>query len=77
MGWNDHIDFELYDLIEDLVDEGYLEEGTSAYGIAQKVIHEGYESLSPKQRYVYNTIVVPALTERAEDLKAQRIRDMD
>src|SRR5713226_2051744 len=38
-----------------------LEEGTAAYGIAQKVINEGYDSLSPKQRRVYDRIVVPAL----------------
>jgi hypothetical protein len=48
MGWNDHIDLELHDLIEDAVDTGWLEEGTAAYGVAQKVIHDGYESLSPK-----------------------------
>jgi hypothetical protein len=58
MGWNDHIDFELHDLIEDLVDEGYIEKGTASYGVAQQVIHSGYDSLSPKQRYVYDTIVL-------------------
>jgi hypothetical protein len=26
MGWNDHIDLELHDLIEDAVDTGWLEE---------------------------------------------------
>jgi hypothetical protein len=77
MGSNDHIDLELYELVEDAADEGYLERETAAYGIAQKVIHEGYESLSQKQRYVYDTIVVPALEKRGEDLDIQRIKDTD
>jgi hypothetical protein len=75
MGWNDHVDYELYDAIEDAVDAGWLEEGTPAYGIAQKVIYEGYESLSPKQRYVYDTYVVTALEKREEELEVQRIMD--
>jgi hypothetical protein len=50
MGFNDHIDFDLHEAIQDLLDEGMLEEGTPAHGIAQQVIHTGYDSLSPKQR---------------------------
>ena len=75
MGWNDHIYMELYESIEAITDEGYIEKGTAAYGIAQQVIHSGYELLSPKQRYVYDTIVVPALEKRAEKLEVQRIKD--
>lgn len=63
MGWNDHVDFELHEAIEMLVEEGYLEEKTPAYGIAQQVIHQGYESLSDKQRWVYNSVVVKALED--------------
>ena len=73
MGWNDHVDFDLHDLIEDAVDAGWLEEGTAAYGIARKVIYEGYESLSPKQRYLYDTYVATALKRREEELEVQRI----
>jgi hypothetical protein len=75
MGWNDQIDLELHDLIEDAVDTGWLEEGTAVYGVAQKVIHDGYKSLSPKQRYVYGTYVVTALEKREEGLESQRIMD--
>jgi hypothetical protein len=75
MGWNDHVDFELHDLIEDAVDAGWLEEGTAAYGVAQKVIHDGYDSLSPKQRHVYDTYVVTALEKRQEELEVQRIME--
>ena len=67
----------MYDAIEDAVDAGWLEEDTPAYGVAQKVIYEGYESLSPKQRYVYDTYVVPALEKRAEEVEDQRIKDSD
>ncbi|RMU68340.1 hypothetical protein ALP24_02440 [Pseudomonas syringae pv. aptata] len=46
MGRNDHVDWELDDAINDLIDEGLLEAGTPAYGVAQQVIHSGIESLS-------------------------------
>jgi hypothetical protein len=75
MGWNDHIDFELYEAIQDLVDEGYLEEGSPPFGIAQQVVHSGYDSLSPKQRYIYDTVVIPALERRSEELEVRRIMD--
>jgi hypothetical protein len=69
MGWNDHVDFELYEEIEDLVAAGALEEGTPAYGVAQKVIHEGYDLLSPNQRWLFDTYVVPALERRKKELQ--------
>lgn len=73
MGYNDHIDWELLELIRDLVDEGEIEEGTPAYGVAQQVIHSGYESLSAKQRAVYDLNVLPALERRAEELRAIQV----
>jgi hypothetical protein len=73
MGWNDHIDELLYEEIEDLVAEGALEEGTPAYGVAQKVIHEGYDLLSPNQRWVFDTYVVPALERRKKELRLLEI----
>jgi hypothetical protein len=59
----------LHEEIEDLVAEGELEEGTPAYGIAQRVINLGYDSLSPKQRWVYDTFVIPALDRREKELR--------
>lgn len=67
MGWNDHVDFGDIEVIEQAVEQGLLEEGTPPHGIALKVAHEGLESLSPKQRHVYNKHVLPALAEIAED----------
>lgn len=74
MGWNDHVDFELYEAISDAVDEGYLEEGTSAYGIAQQVVDQGYDSLSDKQKWVYDNKVLPALKGVQEHHDAEHRR---
>lgn len=73
MGHNDHIDFELHDAIQDLVDEGLLEEGTPAYGIAQQVITQGWNSLSDRQRWVYEKHVEPLLKKRGKELRIQEI----
>ena len=66
MGFNDHIDFDLHEAIQDLLDEGMLEEGTPAYGIAQQVIHTGYDSLSPKQRTLYDAVCADKAWRRAQ-----------
>lgn len=75
MGFNSHIDFELHDAIQDLVDEGLLEEDTPAHGIAKQVVEQGYESLSDKQRRVFDTVVTPALDKRTEELRIRQIVD--
>ena len=73
MGYNDHIDFNLLGAINDLVDEGLLEKGTPAYGIAQQVIHAGYDSLSANQKYVYDKEVISALEKRANENRINEI----
>ncbi len=75
MGHNDHIDFELYDAIEDLVAEGEIEENSKAHGIARQVIHQGYDSLSDAQKWIYDREVIPALKRRHESLEAIRIQN--
>ena len=74
MGWNDHIDFDLHETVSDAVDEGYIEEGTPAYGVAQQVIHEGYDSLTDKQKWVYGHQVLPALKGLQEERDAEHRR---
>jgi len=69
VGHNDHIDMDLHYAITDLVDEGYIEDKSPAYGVAQQVIHSGYDSLSQKQRILYDSVVVPALSERGKEIK--------
>jgi len=73
MGWNDHIDWLLKKEIQGLVAEGVLEEGTPAYGIAQRVIHG--DPLSPNQQWVFDTYVDPALERRKEELRLLEIAD--
>lgn len=46
MGWNDHQDPELTDLIEQLTAGGYLAEETPAWAVARKVAVSGKASLS-------------------------------
>ncbi|MDD2114151.1 hypothetical protein NP554_20430 [Pseudomonas asiatica] len=75
MGWNDHVDWELNDAIQDLLDEGLLEEGTPGHGIAQQVIHEGYEGLSDKQKHVFDKYVGEPLKKRQKELDVRRIID--
>jgi hypothetical protein len=68
MSVNDY-NVDLYEAVEDLIDERELEKGTPAYGIAQQVIHMGYDSLSPKQRTLYDAVVIPALRRRGRELR--------
>jgi hypothetical protein len=63
MGLNDH-DQKLDEAIEDLLKRGDLDRGAPAYGVALKVIHTGYESLTRMQKALYNAVVVPALQKR-------------
>ncbi len=62
MSVNDY-DQDLYDCIQELG----LDEKSAPYGIAMQVVHQGYSSLSPKQRFVYETEVIPLLKEQAEE----------
>lgn len=67
MGWNDHIDFDLSEKLDAIIEVGYLEEGTPAYGIAKLVSASGEGVLSEKQRYVYENVVLPALERGAKN----------
>jgi hypothetical protein len=55
------LDFDLHNAIRDLIGKGLLEENSLAHAVARKVIHDGYESLNPTQRSLYDSVVVPAL----------------
>lgn len=70
---NTDIDFGLYDAIEDLLGDGELEAGTPAYGVAQQVIHEGYDSLTPAQQHVYDKYVAPLLERRETRIRTDEI----
>jgi hypothetical protein len=72
MGWNDHIDWDRLEVIQQAIEEGLIGEGTVAHGVALKTCYEGYEELSPKQRYAYDRHVLPAIRMLGE---RQRIMD--
>jgi hypothetical protein len=45
-----------------------------AHGVARKVIHDGYDSLTPTQRTLYDDVVTPALKKRDEEIEHSRIK---
>jgi hypothetical protein len=69
MSVNDYNE-QLYDVMQALLEEGELEKTTPAHGIIQQVIHNGHESLTPRQRTLYDAIITPALKRRGEELNA-------
>lgn len=75
MGWNDHVDWELSALIDDLVDEGLLDTETAGYGVCQQVITSGFDSLTASQQQVFDRHVAPLLEKRGRQLEVQRIID--
>jgi hypothetical protein len=66
---DDDYDVELFEAIKRLVKRGVLSKDTLAHAISQVVVYEGYESLTPDQRLVYDEIIVPALVRQAADLE--------
>jgi hypothetical protein len=66
---DDDYDVELFESIKRLVKRGVLSKDTLAHAISQVVVYEGYESLAPDQRLVYDEIIVPALARQAAELE--------
>ena len=66
------LDFDLHNAIQDLIAEGLLEENSEAHGMARRVIHDGYDSLTPAQRAFYDAVVAPALRKRAEETEGKK-----
>jgi hypothetical protein len=61
MGWNDHMDDELTDLLKELVYAGFVFEGGAPFDVAQKVIRDGKASLTPAEADVFEDQLLPAL----------------
>lgn len=68
MSVNDY-DHDLYELVQELIDEGELEEGTPAYGIALYTVDYGYDALSAKQKAVYDKHIAPLIGRLADQHK--------
>lgn len=77
MGFNDHIDFELYEDLTEVIDSGDLEGGTPEYGIAQKVRNDGVNGLSDKQKWIYDNKVLPLLVELCKEREGIRLQNID
>jgi hypothetical protein len=69
------LDFDLHNAIQDLIGEGLLEENALAHGVARKVIHDGYNSLTTTQRTLYDDVVAPALKKRGEKIEHNQIKE--
>ena len=68
------LDFDLHNAIQDLIGKGLLQENTLAHGVARKVIHDGYDSLTLTQQTLYDDVVTPALKKRDDDLEHNRAK---
>jgi hypothetical protein len=66
------LDFDLHNAIQELIAEGLLEENSDPHRVARIVIHDGYESLSPTQRALYDAVVTPALRKRDEEIEGKK-----
>jgi hypothetical protein len=49
------------DALDTLADMGYLDKESLAYGIAQQWLHEGEDTLSSKQLFLFNKEIRPVI----------------
>ncbi|MQU63135.1 hypothetical protein GHO25_08300 [Pseudomonas sp. FSL R10-1350] len=73
MGLNSHGNEELHEEIQNLVDEGLLEEGSKTHGIARHIADVGYDKVTDRQRHNFDQYVAPQLKSRKKQLEHQRI----
>jgi hypothetical protein len=66
------LDFDLHNAIQELIAEGLLEENSDPHRVARIAIHDGYDSLTPAQRALYDAVVTPALRKRADEIASKR-----
>jgi hypothetical protein len=64
-------DWDLLEEVTDLINEGFLEQGTPAYATALLAVEVGYEGLSQDQKAVFDSVVVPTMEKRAAQLEAE------
>ena len=64
-------DWDLLEEVTDLINNGYLEQGTPAYAAALLAVEVGYDGLSPEQKVIFDGVVVPMMEKRAIQLDAE------
>jgi len=52
--------------LDQLVDMGYLDKDTPAYGVAMEYLHSGEDSMSDKQRHVFKKFITPVLFKQCQ-----------
>lgn len=63
--------------LETLIGEGELEEGTASYGVAKQIIGRGIETLSEKQRVLFDGLIRDRLDRAARDREIARLVNND
>ncbi|WET11892.1 hypothetical protein P3S72_07105 [Pseudomonas sp. D3] len=75
MGFNDHGNEDLRLAYDDLINEGLIDPSSDEAGVARQVIEQGFDSMSPKQKHIYEARFEPVLVLRAKRLEVQRVID--
>lgn len=72
---DDFSDYDLAEMLDELVDSGVLDTSSAAFGVAKQCLDRGYESLTPAQRSVYDSRVAPHMAQVSERRSvAERLR---
>lgn len=56
---------EFLEILEELIDEGFLVRDSDAHGAAKQCAGKGMESLSRAQKYFYDTEITPLLLKKS------------
>jgi hypothetical protein len=64
---NDQIYFEYYDDIQHLLGAGTLQKDSDAYSVARLTINLGFATHSRRHRYIYDSVITPALVALARE----------
>ncbi len=72
MGHNDHIDSDLAERIDHFIESLELEPGTKEHGIARFVADNGISALSPKQKVIWEKVIVPIIEQPMNDEERMR-----
>lgn len=75
MGLNSHGNEDLQLAYDDLIDEGLIDPQSDEAGVARQVMHQGFDSMTSKQKHIYEALFEPVLVRRAKQLKVQRVID--
>ena len=64
---------ELLDMLREFLESGEIEANSAAHGATKQVIDMGYDSLTEKQRWVYDHEVAPLVKRAAEERRINSV----